>query len=238
MIYTKTQTVYTSRAGANTCLSLIGAVEIVQDSICEFFKSIGIDEITLKTKHNCIWVFTRNSVEFLHSLSWDESFNIECFISSISPAKLVVDTAFYKLDGTLSLKSETEICLVDLSTFKLKRIDDNFVSQDKVSPKKFDISFSRILTDDNMTKVSTIMVPSTSIDYCGHVNNAEYLRFILNTYFSQELNRGIKRLDITYLSQALEGDKLSIYKAHIDKSDIFEIKSFDKSLTKCRITFE
>lgn len=235
-MYTKLQTTYTSRAGSNTYMSLIGAVEIIQDSICEYFKSIDIDEITLKTKYNCIWVFTRNSVEFVDKLSWLDSFKVECFISSKTAVKLVVDTSFYKMDGTLALKSETEICLVDLSNFKIKRIDDSFVSENEVTERKFEMQFNRPIVEDNMAKIYSTTIPSTCIDYCGHVNNVEYLRFILNTYTAEELKRHIKRFDISYISQCLEGERIDIYKALT--SDLFEIKVGDKAITRCKIVFE
>ena len=238
MIYTKRQTTYTSRAGGDACLSLIGAVQIIQDSICEYFDALKIDEITMKTKHNTIWVFTRNSVQFNASLSWNEDFVVHCAITERTPAKLVVDTSLDKLDGTNCVQSKTEICLVDLAQFKLKRIDGTFLTEDyKIDNPLFDMEFIRPTTQGDFSKVGETIVPSTSIDYCGHVNNVEYIRFLLNTYSAKDLMQGIKRFDINYISQSLEGDKLDIFKQSQKPHDFFEIRHDNKTLTKCRIEF-
>lgn len=238
MIYSKKQTVYTSRSGANAKLSLIGAVQIIQDNICEYFESLGIDEITMKTKYNTIWVFTRNSVQFDADLNWDEDFVASSAITERSMAKLVVDTTLSKEGGTICVKSRTDICLVDLSQMRLKRIDGDFLSTDyKLDSPFFDMEFIRPSSTLQAVKVGETTVPSTSIDYCGHVNNVEYIRFLLNTYKADELKKTIKRFDINYLLQSLEGETLDIYKQSEETFDVFEIKHNDKVLTKCRIEF-
>lgn len=239
MIYKKKQTTYTSRAGANTEMSLIGAVQIIEDSICEYFKALGIDEITLKTKYNIIWVFTRNSVSFEKSLKWDDDFEVSCAITEKTPAKLVVDTVLKDKMGEIAVQSKTEICLVDLALFRLKRIDSTFLGED-FSPETAlsNVCFIRPNMPDFSTCVSTVIVPSSAIDYCGHVNNVEYIRFILNTYSAQHLKRRVKRFDICYISQSLEGERLDIYKSSKGEEDIFEIKSSERNIARCRIIFD
>lgn len=239
MIYTKRQTTYTSRAGANTEMSLIGAVQIIEDSICEYFKSLDIDEINLKTKYNTIWVFTKNSVQFVRHLRWDEDFEVSCAITENTSAKIVVDTVLKDVNGDIAVQSKTEICLVDLATLRLKRIDSTFLGEDFVpSPVIANMNFIRPSMIDNPRLISNIVVPSTAIDYCGHVNNVEYIRFILNTYSAQNLKRRVRRFDISYISQSMEGESLDIYKSSKGDEDIFEIKSKSKNIARCRLILD
>ena len=79
-------------------------------------------------------------------------------------------------------------------------------------------------------------VPSTSIDLCGHLNNVEYLRFVLNaTSAETEIFRPVREIEINFVAQACEGEKLTLFGGECGANEFFEIKSGEMSVARCRV---
>ena len=80
-----------------------------------------------------------------------------------------------------------------------------------------------------------MQVKYASIDYAGHANNKEYIRFMLDTYSVAELKeRPIKEMEVIYSGQSYEGDVLSVCRKS-GSSDIAAIKKNDEYIVKCEI---
>lgn len=73
---------------------------------------------------------------------------------------------------------------------------------------------------ENLTEVAQVKINYTNIDFAGHTNNKEYIRFALNTFSIQELTMcPIEELDIVYVNQTYENDDLTILKSS-DREDM------------------
>ena len=236
MVYSKQIKAQTSFCGANCNLSPIGFMQIVQDEICEYFETLGVGQISVKNEHNSIWVFIQNKIKIFENIFWNEDMSVKCFISFRSQAKLIVDTHFCALDGKTKAYAKTEICLVDLSSFRLRRISGEILPNNfQVQNSMFDFGFEKFV-DRDLPFITSTKVESTHIDFCGHCNNVEYLRILLNTYSALELKEfDVCGIEVAYISQALEGETLDIYKKIEGKEHFFEIKRQGKDVLKCKI---
>ncbi len=84
--------------------------------------------------------------------------------------------------------------------------------------------------------METVTVRSTSLDYCYHTNNIEYVRFMLNTYPVEHFKtHEPAQLEIHYASQSFEGEKLDIMKASDESGDQFQILRDGQEITSCNI---
>ena len=82
----------------------------------------------------------------------------------------------------------------------------------------------------------SVTVSSTSLDYCYHTNNIEYVRFMLNTYPVEHFKtHEPAQLEIHYASQSFEGEVLSIMKESDDSGDQFHILRDSQEITSCKI---
>ena len=235
MKYCSKQKAYTSLCGPNCKLSLLGTMQVVQDGICEYFESMGAGQITTKQNHNCVWVFLKNKFKFHGDILWNEDYTAECFISFRSSVKVIVDTLFYDKNGKLAMHCKTEMCLVDLNTIKIAKITNDILNDSYVAiPSSTDMEFEKIL--DNVDGyVCSKKVLSTHIDFCGHCNNIEYVRLLLDTYTASELSSlSIDTFEICYYQQSLEGDMLDIYKTSTQNVDLFEVKNGANICLKCK----
>ena len=236
MIYSKQQIVGSTQVGADANLSTLGLFGIVESAITEGMGVQHIDGLTVKRLYNAFWVFTKNKVKILGSAGWGDTLKIEGFVSSISAAKLNVDTAIKNTDGQIIAYSRCEMCPLDAATGRILRtsavgVDEHVV----VEPAYMDVTFGK-LDCDNMPVVEEATVRSTNIDFSHHTNNVEYLRFIFNTYTVEELiSRPIKEVEVNYVSQSYEQDVLSVHKLSTDSGDLFAITKSAATVIKCKV---
>ena len=71
----------------------------------------------------------------------------------------------------------------------------------------------------NLQKTAERKALYTDVDYNGHVNNVRYIQWIEDTLDYQLLEKADKmRMDINYLSEVMEGDKVEIFSAPISEN--------------------
>jgi len=238
--YFEVEMIFNGKVGASVCdaearLSVLGAVQLVQDYVSEFYGKNSIDQTTLRAKHNAMWVFTKNRVKFFRSVLWNEEFVVECFVSSLTSVKMVIDTVFY-VGEEMVFCSQIENCMVDLSTQKIRRIENIFPKNFVIKPSNFDGSFSRFCNLDYVPYES-IQIRSTSIDYCHHTNNTEYVRFVLNSFHVADLvSKQISYFEIHYLSQTHELDRLLLSKSKEDNKTFVLLTKGKEKIAECVLT--
>lgn len=236
MIYKKSGTVSSDMIDADTNLSVIGAFHLAENGVTEMMSELKIDGITAKKLYNAFWVFTKNRIKFLKPLPWDERFTVESFITSFSLVKLYIETAVKDAQGEIAAYSKAELCALDLSTGKIRKtstvgMDDSFVKE----PPLIELNFTKFPEGD-LKQVDSVKVRSTNIDFSRHTNNVEYLRFLLNTYSVDELLKNpVQEIEVNYINQSFENDKLQIYKSSTDSRDILTIKKADTTVIRCEI---
>lgn len=221
---------------SNVKLSVKGAFDLIQDYLTEMMGELGIDGVTLREKYGCVWIFTRNRVEIDRALNWWEAYTAESYISSAKGAKMTVDTVLKDTSGRICVYSRVEMCALELSTQKIRRIRDVGVTSDAdaETPER-EISFSR-LKHEGLEDFSELTVQSGDIDFVGHTNNVSYVRFITNTYSVQELReRPIRAIEVRYAGQTHEGDRLTIRKATVDGRELFDVVLGDMVAVECEI---
>lgn len=220
----------------NIVLSVKGAFDLAQDYLTEMLGKLELDGVSLKKKYGCVWVFTRNRIQIDRIPRWSEKCVIESYISSAKGAKMTVDTAIKDMDGNICVYSRIEMCVLELSTQKIKRIRDVGVTSDThVETPEREIAFSR-LKHEGLEKIAEVVVQSGDIDFIQHTNNVSYVRFLMNTYTVKELReRPVREIEVRYAGQTHEGDTLTIRKAVSDGRELFDIVHGDTVAVECEI---
>lgn len=240
MEYENREVVTGSKCDAEANLSVMGAITTIQDNVCSFFDLMGIDEIKMKNTFNCIWVYTKNKINFMGKLKFNESFFVKCFISEKTPIKIFVDVAFLNNNRNIVLYSKIEVCIIDLNLQHIRKITPDIIPDDiALTPSLLDVDFSRLDPDISTNIAGIVQVKSTNIDYCNHTNNIEYIRFILNTFSVKELiDKQLQTFEINYVNQTVENDTIEIYKDSNSQIQTFTLKSNGQVVTKCQLTFK
>ena len=238
MIYTKNSYVSGSMCDGKLKLSILAADEIVENAVTELMGDLGIDGIVAMKKYNAMWLIVKNNILFVRRPVWREEFTVRCYISKYSAVKLFIDTIIESKTGDLLLKARTELASIDLENGRIRKAETVGFSTDMAHLIETDgLEFSRF-PKTGTELVEQVTVRSTSLDYCYHTNNIEYVRFMLNTYGIEHFKENDPvRLEIHYGSQSFEGEKLNIEKMASEDGDLFRIVRDGTEITACKMSW-
>ena len=235
MIYEKSSYVSGSMCDSKLKLSIIAADEIVENSVSELMGDLGIDGIVAMEKHKAMWVMTKNQIRFLRRPGWREGFVVKCFISWHSLITINIDTVIESESKEVLIKARTELVAIDLESGRIRKIETvGFTSEMEYPEPTEGIELTRFPKEGG-EQISKVTVQSTSLDYCNHTNNVEYLRFMLNTYNAEHFRTHEPDLiEIHYASQSFEGEELEIYRMETENGDLFNILRNGTGITSCK----
>lgn len=238
MKFTKTQKLSASMIGSDVSLSVIGAFQIIEDTVTEYMGELKIDALTVKQNYNAFWVFVKTRTKFFKKLLWGNEYTVTAFISSMSQAKLHIDVKVSDQVCETVFYARVELCVLDIATQRIKKIatvgvDESMLTQEAT----MEISFNKFgITGLNL--IEQVKIRSTNIDHNHHTNNLEYLRFIMNTYSIEEIeSKTIKEMEVVYANQSYENDVIDVLKTELADRDLLILQKNDKPVIKCEIVF-
>lgn len=232
----KNQTVSASLLGSDCKLTIVGVFQLIQDAITELMGLHKIDGITLKREYNAFWVFIKTRVKFGAKVGWCEALTVNAFFSHISAAKIAVDVEIKMSNGELAAFSRTEICALDISTQRIRRLSSVGVRTDMLVARDFATVEFTEFEDINLPIIDVVTVKSTNIDFSHHTNNEEYVRLIMNTYAVAQLEAmNVGEMEMIYAGQSHENDVLEIRKAAFENKHLVVIEKSGAPVVKCEI---
>lgn len=236
MKWIKQQRIGSSIADTKGNLSILGIFQIAEESATELMGELHIDDITVKREYNAIWVFTKTKTEHLRSIGWNEVCTVVSFPSKITRASMCIDTAIKNARDELCAYARIELCALDLKTGQIRKVSSVGVDNTGIAePPAHDLTFTKFTAED-LSEIGQRRVRSTSIDFAGHTNNKEYIRFILDTYSVRELEeRPIREMEVMYVNQSYENDILTLRKGNFQNKDIVSVQTGDKIIVKSEI---
>lgn len=239
MIYKRSGLVGGSMCDTKLRLSPLAMLELIEDSASELLSALHIDGRTAMREYGAMWVFTKNTVSILRRPEWLEQFEIKSFISRHSPLRLFIDTELSSPEGEPLMRSRLEICALDLENGGIRKPGTLGFREDMEHPEPLPgTAFCRFRKEET-EKLYSVTVRSTNLDFCGHTNNVEYLRFVLASFESRDLEqRGIRTIEMDYRGQSYEGDVLDIERSRQDNTDCFFITRNGQTAAACRIEWE
>ena len=217
-------------------LSVIGCFQIAEETVTELMGRLKIDGITVKKAYNAVWVFAKSKLKVLSNIAWNEQYTVIGFISKVMHVSIYIDVEIKNKSDEPCAYLRMELCALDLQSGKIRRmstvgVDDGIPTENP----EIDLSFSKF-DAENLPEAAQVKINYTNIDFAGHTNNKEYIRFILDTYSVQELEeRPIKEMDIVYINQTYENDVLTLQKSNGKNRDIIAIKKDGNHVVKSEI---
>ena len=217
-------------------LSVIGCFGIAEETVTDLMGKLKIDGITVKKAYNANWVFTKSKLKILSNIAWNEPYTVVAFISKVTRVSITIDVEIKNKSDEPCVYLRVELCALDLQSGKILRVSTVGVDDGiQAETPETDLSFSKF-DAENLPEVAQVKTNYTNIDFVGHTNNKEYIRFILNTYSVRELEeRLIKEMDIVYINQTYENDVLTVQKINGKDRDIIAIKKDSNYIVKSEI---
>ncbi len=240
-VYNKDYKISYSEINQDLKLSVYESFNLAQDTVTEYFESFGGDNIIVKNKDNAAWVVSKAKVHFNKFPLWTDVIKGRCYTTKIKPIRVEIETAFKNIDDEILFVTNQESCVVDIETRKIRKIntitypDDMEVEQSLAQDGylKLDAKF----TEDDLAYEQKVY--SQDIDYSRHVNNATYVRYIMNALSCDFLSKNkMTDFEIHYINESKEGQILKIYKKEENKNIRFLIKDDEKEIIRANLIFE
>ena len=163
----------------NAKLGAVNAITCMQDNMCEYFKILGCDGITMIPICNAFFVITKTILKFVGDVDWLDEIDLHSYISKRSNIRINVSNHIYK-NGNPVVLGLQEMCAVDDSDRRLRMVDSTLFPRD-IEVVEFDeLKFSKMMVEfDEDDFVKDITIDVRHLDFYKHTNNVEYAKFIL-----------------------------------------------------------
>lgn len=217
-------------------LSVSGCFQIAEETVTELIGELKIDGVTVKKAYGAVWVIAKSKLKVFGNIAWNEQFTVVGFISDISRVSIAIDVEIKNKSDELCAYLKVELCALDLQSGRIRKVSTVGVNDGfQAESSRTDISFAKF-DAENLPVVGQVQVKYSNIDFVGHTNNKEYIRFALDTFSVRELTvRPIEEFDIVYANQTYENDVLTVLKRSDRDGDIVAIRKDDKLIAKCKI---
>ncbi len=206
----------------NAQLKLPEILKMVEAGIASFFGIYHKDNPTIKKEYSALWLFTKTKVVINRLPLWDEVVQISArrvFLDS--KLSVIVEVYIHSVHETEGIYAWVECCTASIETRKLLRL----TAIDFQIPIQGPCPVSFQKWNEELSYLRSITISSSYIDYSRHVNNAEYLRLLLDCFTIEELEKiSCKGFEIHYLKEAKEEDVLEIQYKKINDCRYFTIK--------------
>ncbi len=201
-----------------------------QDVASRHAMFLGIDDFSLLEKDNALWVVSKTKVKINKLPRWNDEISIRTWPMG---AEGVRCNRCYQIikDGEVFINGITEWVIIDAETRHLRKVESTSYPNDIewIKEKSIDEKFRKFKDDftENVF-INKRIVRSGDIDVTHHTNNVTYITMLLDTFTVKELeNMTLKEIEVSYLSESLEGETLSIYRKDNEDGHYFSIKKDD-----------
>ena len=239
MEYTVKRNIHASLCDHTPYLSYVAMFQMIQDNITAMMSEMNIDGVTTMRLYGAVWVFVRSNVRVIRRPAWRDDVIVKSYFTYHSAVKVMADTEINDMNGEPLIHARLEMCSLDISAGKIRKTYTVGLPENTECGAPLpELEFTRF-PRGGFDTVMSFVPNSTNIDFCGHVNNVEYVRYIIGSYPVSELNkRQIKNIEMHYVDQSFENDDLEILRASSDNVDTLCVRKGDKITTECKLTFE
>ncbi len=179
------------------------------------------------------WVLNRLKIKVLQLPKWTEMVTVKTWVSQISP--------FSHRHFQISLPNTNEVVLanvytiwipIDITTKRPKRVVDSEmplynVIYDCEMPEKLGFTEGVLFSSERVVQYS-------DLDMLGHVNNAKYVEWLLDDFYSNESNVKPKTLEINYLGEVFMGTTVQLFSQKKEDAVFYVLTNKENGKEVCR----
>jgi acyl-ACP thioesterase len=234
--------VLSTQTDHTTSVGVMQAVSLMQDNMCEYFKNLHCDGPSLIPDYNSFFVLCKTKLRMVEQPKWLQKIKLKTGLLSLSKLRINVCHNFEDLNGNLMIEGLQELCPIYFDTRRVREIasvpypTDAEPNLDYVNQIKFE-KFNEEL--DNEYLVDKIKINTNNIDFYGHTNNIEYVKFLISVIPSTEFYKmKIKEFEIHYIRETRERDVIDVFCKKSNGDYYYVMKNGDVVVCKARLLFD
>ena len=183
------------------------------------------------------WVLNRLKIKVLQFPKWTETVTVKTWVSQMSPFshrhfQILLSNLDENTEGVVLANVYTIWIPIDTVTKRPKRqvlsdLPMKEIVYDCETPEKLGLTEGVLFSSERQVQYS-------DLDMLGHVNNAKYVEWLFDDFFSNHKNEKPKTLEINYLGEVFEGTTIQLFAQKLDKEMIFFVKNKEEGRVVCR----
>ena len=183
---------------------------------------------------NAFWVLSRVLVEMKEYPEWKDEIEIKTWPKGVDGFFAIRDFQISK-NGKVIGNVTSYWLILDKDSKRPKRLDDfNFIHENFLNESAIDKKLGKISVAGETSELEKRRVYSSDLDVNKHVNNATYVRWILDSYFSQN-KKPLYGFEINITSELLLKDEFIVCKTADNEYDRYLLKNTqEKEICKAK----
>lgn len=184
---------------------------------------------------NAYWVLSRILVQIDEYPDWRDEIKIKTWPKGTNGFFALRDFEVYKNEKVIGHVT-TAWLILNKDSKRPQRLDQfNFVQEDFIHDHAIERDLNKISIPNETKRVDERKVYYSDLDVNKHVNNATYVRWILDSYFSDS-EKEITEFEINFLSELYLNDHFTVHKALDEKEHFYVLKNtMDREVCRARI---
>jgi acyl-ACP thioesterase len=196
--------VRTFDCGVDGKLKIASLMQYLQEAAALHAQQLGFGFERL-SELGTYWVLSNIRVEVVGLPRWNKQVTVQTWPSGYSRLIATREFVARASNGDELFKASSEWMVFDKQRARPKNLFHLDLGLPKTAPKVLDANLHRLEPRDDYRPAGHVLVPSSSIDLNGHVNNTEYVRWGTDALSrASELEGNIRSVQATYLSEVFE----------------------------------
>jgi len=185
-------------------------LQYLQEAAARHAEQLGFGFADLD-RRDCFWVLVNLRLELTRTPQWRESVTIRTWPSGCTRLAASREFLGEAADGRELFRATSEWMILDKHSSRPKNLSRLDLDLPRSGLKVLPAELGRLRPAGAYTKAGSISVPFSALDFNGHVNNTEYVRWALDGLHRQ-LGRSLipRAVQMTYLAEVFEGDEIDV----------------------------
>ena len=166
----------------------------------------------------CLWVLVNLRIEMSDTPRWGDEVIVATWPSGCT--RMIASREFIgrSPEGLEFFRAASDWMILDRQTGRPKNLDRLDLNLPQLGPKVLADATTRLQPNESYTHVCSLTVPFSAVDFNGHVNNTEYVRWALDAVH-QHIGSlpEIRTAQLTYQAEVFAGDEIEL-RVHSDPS--------------------
>ncbi|OHB66119.1 MAG: hypothetical protein A2Y76_03625 [Planctomycetes bacterium RBG_13_60_9] len=208
-------------------IKLNALMQYLQEAAACHAEELGAGFADMSERH-CFWILANIRLEIDREPRWTDSVVVRTWPSGCTRLTAAREFIGVAPDGGEWFRAGSEWMVLDRSSGRPQNLTRLDLRLPEAGPKALAVPLHRLKPAQESLPACTLQVPFSALDFNGHVNNTEYVRWALDA-LHRRLGRAIeiRAAQITYLAEAFEGDEVEVLVSDGDSGrfDVLERKS-------------
>jgi len=195
-------------------------MQCLQEAAARHAEQLGVGFRALE-RRGCLWVLVNLRLEVGGTPQWGDHLIVTTWPSDHE--RLLASREFIGRDpdGREFFRATSDWMILDRNSGRPKNLRRLDLDLPAAGPKVLTTPLARLQPVEAYDRVGTLRVPFSALDFNGHVNNTEYVRWALDAAQRRfpDLSE-IRSAQVTYLAEVFEGEEVELLVSRGDHGPI------------------